>query len=101
MPLSSSSADRRIPEALSTSRERNLTVEAPGWSALGPSGDGQPVQELSWLTAHGRVASVDTHESHCFSRMPPSSGFHRLKAKIKLPDSTRLSPLIRSPRPFY
>jgi hypothetical protein len=28
MPLSSSSVDRRIPEALSTSRERNLTVEA-------------------------------------------------------------------------
>ncbi len=36
MPLSSSGADRRIPEALSTSRERNLTVEAPGWSALEP-----------------------------------------------------------------
>jgi hypothetical protein len=34
MPLSSSSVDRRIPEALRTSRERNLTVEAPGWSPL-------------------------------------------------------------------
>src|SRR5438309_1626704 len=71
MLLSSSSVDRRIPEQLSISRERNLTVEAPGWSALGPIGDGQPVQELSWLTAHGRAASVDTHESHCFCRMPP------------------------------
>ena len=30
MPLSSSRVDRRIPEALSTSGERNLTVEAPG-----------------------------------------------------------------------
>jgi len=36
-----------------------------------PIGDGQPVQELSWLTAHGRAASVDTHGSHCFCRMPP------------------------------
>jgi hypothetical protein len=34
LPQSSSSVDRRIPEALSTSRERNLTVDAPGWFAL-------------------------------------------------------------------
>ena len=40
MLLSSSSVDRRIPEHLSLSRERNLTVEAPGWSALGPPADG-------------------------------------------------------------
>jgi hypothetical protein len=71
MLLSSSGVDWRIPEQLSLSRERNLTVEAPGSSALEPIGDGQPVQELSWLTAHGRAASVDTHGSHCFYGMPP------------------------------
>jgi hypothetical protein len=60
MPLSSSNVDRRIPEKLSTSRERNLTVVAPGWFALGrgcvmpfadlacqvlrEAGDGAPLQ---------------------------------------------------------
>src|SRR5882672_319117 len=38
MPLSSSSMDRRIPEALSTSRERNLTVDP---RAIGEAPDGR------------------------------------------------------------
>jgi hypothetical protein len=39
-------------------------------SSVGPIGDGQPVPEFSWLTAHGQAASVETHGGHCFSRMP-------------------------------
>src|SRR5271166_6049759 len=35
MPLSSSSLDRRIPEALSTPLQRSLAVEAPGWFRFG------------------------------------------------------------------
>src|SRR5258706_572233 len=47
MPLSSSSLDRRIPEALSTSRERNLTVEASPTALL----NGAAAWEYAYVAA--------------------------------------------------
>src|SRR6267143_575515 len=49
----------------------NLHPRLAGHGGSWPVSDGQPVLEFSWLTAHGRAACVDTHGSHCSSRMPP------------------------------
>jgi peptide/nickel transport system substrate-binding protein len=60
MPLSSSRVDRRIPEALSTSRERNLTVEAPGWSAMDEQGEIRPQMVETYTQSADKLTHVFT-----------------------------------------
>src|SRR5207302_4865580 len=60
-----SSVLREIVPVSAKWKSKRVEVSDRSW----PIGDGQPVLEFSWL--HGRAASVDTHGSHCFSRMPP------------------------------
>jgi hypothetical protein len=103
MPLSSSSVDRRIPEALSTSRERNLILKArsfpmPGQESLRTSLCTPSADSFLAMSVKSALGETSNDSRSSFGSPPCSSVM--VRSPVLLAKKARSCSLVSSTSPL-